>query len=639
MPEEHAQRVLKKRSRNGCRTCRKRHQKCDERKPTCFNCRLRGVECGGYKVTLGDFTAYSGVEGQMVSRVRRDSECTGVENGGEIGGEGEGDARVATSVDTPRTESTSEGGVDYHQLQLQMQLQPPVLADLGGFHELEGGGLTPGILESLEMDPGRLSIPPLDFDALGGWSPEGYRAGEDETPTEIEHAGQVQDLELALFDPTPEPVIHATPRDPFDQYLFTYYMDTLYLRLYPIKLDQNPYRVVYGSLATESEPLLKVIMLASASHLAKQGKLPAFAISHYRTAVQDSFRNALSSKKEDSWVLGATVLLSIVLDIIGTSIDTWSSKLIGCRRLLEGAVRSSAATQQQTPVGLQCLLVQYNWAVTMGKAMLKGTVPADVIDELRCVDEGSADRTTGAGTGTDLNPTPPTPTLDLDLSKHQSHWWDNLPDYEMHLLLREATDYAVTVDRLRTEITTTTPSTTTPTSQSQSQSQSQSPPLDTLLNLMPHIADLTHRIKTWSPQTSSIRPEYSASITHFNAVWRAGMLCFVHSEIYALGAADSRIQDCVADALAALAELSWLQACLFPFFMVAVHARAEGARAVFVAKLEEMHRMLGFQGPLEVVAVLKAVWGKVDPDVGGGSRRVEWRGVVRELGMELNILL
>jgi hypothetical protein len=191
-------------------------------------------------------------------------------------------------------------------------------------------------------------------------------------------------------------------------------MDTLYLRLYPIKLDQNPYRVVYGSLATESEPLLKVIMLASASHLAKQGKLPAFAIQHYRTAVQDSFRDALSTNKEDSWVLGATVLLSIVLDvgcsslhcirwyhlehecvlmswkqIIGTSIDTWSAKLIGCRRLLEGALRTSAA-QQQTPVGLQCLLVQYNWAVTMGRAMLKGSVAADVIDELRCIDEGES---------------------------------------------------------------------------------------------------------------------------------------------------------------------------------------------------------------------------------------------------------
>ncbi|KAL3471503.1 fungal-specific transcription factor domain-containing protein [Aspergillus californicus] len=581
MPEEYAQRVLKKRSRNGCRTCRKRHQKCDERKPTCWNCRLRGVECEGYKVTLGEFTSYSGIEGQMVSRVRRDSECSGIEPD-----------RMHTNAGWPQTHSLPEQS-------------PPVLADLGGEN------LTPGILETLEMDPGRLSISPLDFAALGDWSPGGCRASENEA----ENTERVEDLDIALFGPNIEPVIYSTPRDPFDQYLFTYYMDTLYLRLYPIKLDQNPYRVVYGSLATESEPLLKVIMLASASHLAKQGKLPAFAIAHYRTAVQDSFRNALSSKKEDMWVLGATVLLSVVLDIIGTSIDTWSAKLIGCRRLLEGAVRTSA-TQQQTPVGLQCLLVQYNWAVTMGKAMLKGSVPADLIDELRCIDEA------------DGNPNPDH-TFDLDLSKHQSHWWDNLPDYEMHLLLREATDYAITVDRLTSQMTN--PSTTTPTQTATA--------IDTLLQLMPHVADLTRRIETWSPQPPSIRPEYSASITHFNSVWRAGMLCFVYSEIYALGAGDARIQACVSSALVALQELSWLQACLFPFFMVAVHARGDDARAVFKGKLVEMHSRLGFQGPLDVVQVLKGVWERVDRTQGENGGRVEWRSVVRELGMELNILL
>jgi hypothetical protein len=195
----------------------------------------------------------------------------------------------------------------------------------------------------------------------------------------------------------------------------------------------------------------------------------------------------------------------------------------------------------------------------------------------------------------------------------------------MHLLLREATDYAVTVDRLRTAITAT--ATTPPASTT----------IDSLLQLMPHIADLIHRIESWSPQPPSIRPEYSASITHFNSVWRAGMLCFVYSEIYALDARDPRIQACVETALAALGELSWLQACLFPFFMVAVHALGDGARGGFVGKLVEMHAQLGFQGPLDVVAVLRGVWERVDGDVGGG--RVEWRSVVRGLGMELNILL
>lgn len=53
----------------GCCTCRKRHQKCDETKPECWNCRLRGVECGGYGIKLTEFTAHSGRDGQMVSKM------------------------------------------------------------------------------------------------------------------------------------------------------------------------------------------------------------------------------------------------------------------------------------------------------------------------------------------------------------------------------------------------------------------------------------------------------------------------------------------------------------------------------------------------------------------------------------------
>jgi hypothetical protein len=71
--------------------------------------------------------------------------------------------------------------------------------------------------------------------------------------------------------------------------------------------------------------------------------------------------------------------------------------------------------------------------------------------------------------------------------------------------------------------------------------------------------------------------------------------------------------------------------------MVAVHARGDEARGIFVGKLVEMHSRLGFQGPLDVVGVLRGVWERVDRDAGGG--RLDWRNVVRELRMELNILL
>ena len=55
-------------------------------------------------------------------------------------------------------------------------------------------------------------------------------------------------------------------------------------------------------------------MLASALHLSKLGRLPKFAIQHYRKAVQESFRDAVM-KDGEAWGLGATVLLSVVSDV------------------------------------------------------------------------------------------------------------------------------------------------------------------------------------------------------------------------------------------------------------------------------------------------------------------------------------
>ncbi|CAH0003371.1 unnamed protein product [Clonostachys byssicola] len=40
------------RSRNGCATCKKRHRKCDEAKPTCYECEENGLQCEGYQVKL-----------------------------------------------------------------------------------------------------------------------------------------------------------------------------------------------------------------------------------------------------------------------------------------------------------------------------------------------------------------------------------------------------------------------------------------------------------------------------------------------------------------------------------------------------------------------------------------------------------
>lgn len=45
-------RIIKRRTRTGCLTCRKRRIKCDERKPHCFNCERSKKVCLGYETTI-----------------------------------------------------------------------------------------------------------------------------------------------------------------------------------------------------------------------------------------------------------------------------------------------------------------------------------------------------------------------------------------------------------------------------------------------------------------------------------------------------------------------------------------------------------------------------------------------------------
>ncbi|PYI07171.1 hypothetical protein BO78DRAFT_444405 [Aspergillus sclerotiicarbonarius CBS 121057] len=548
MPTNNRSHNFGKRSRSGCWTCRRRHQKCDERKPACWNCRLRGVECGGYGIALGDFTAYSGRKGQMVSRIRRD----GPADGDPADRNGQPQINIANDV-----------------------LVHPVSPSQTSESVSPGDPVTSFDCSSLAIIP----------DVIQTWPGEDNRVVEQD---------QGLSPQMAMFINELAP--RTPPSDPFDQRLYSHYMDILALRLYPVKLDQNPYRVVYGTLATESRPLHKAILFASALHLSKLGQLPNFAIKPYRVAMRDSFRDALT-REDESWALGATVLLSVIFDVIGTGLDSWSSKLIGCRRLLERALLKSSG---QVHAGLRCVLLQYNWAVTMGRTLVKGILPAAVFEELKCID--------GASSALDRV------VEDIQMASHQSHWWDNLPDYRMHLFLREATEYSITVDRLKA----------TPNS------------MDELLELMPHVTELINKIRNWQSDVSAVDPEYMNSIQHFNEIWRQGMLCYAYSDIYGLASSHCYIQSCVEASLEPFRKLTWFQACLFPVFMIAVHCQTDEARACFEAGLTRMHTSLAFQGPLSVTLTLKRVWEYLDNDETGKAR---WRDIITNLGMELNILL
>uniref|UniRef100_L2FYG6 Uncharacterized protein n=1 Tax=Colletotrichum fructicola (strain Nara gc5) TaxID=1213859 RepID=L2FYG6_COLFN len=374
-------------------------------------------------------------------------------------------------------------------------------------------------------------------------------------------------------------------------------LDNLASRLLPVvEPYRNPYKTVYGALARGSRPLRNAILFASTLHLTKLGDLPHDTIKTYRADMRDSFREALQAD-EEIWSLGATVLLSIIFDVTGTGMDSWSSKLVGCRRLLEqGLSRSKGQVSSE----MKCVQIQYNWMSTMGRTLLLGTQQLQMMDDLAPLEI--------------LPIQEPRFNTIPDLMVQQHHWWANMPDYIMHILLREVADLSIAVHNVK----------------------SQPDSTEQLLQMMPEVADVVRKIEGWQPGVASVTPGYMDDTQHFNSIWKQGMLCYVYHEIYGLSSSSSWIQACVEVSLVAFEKLSWLQACLWPAFMIAIHAQTETARSTCENAFKKMHSTLGFTAPLSIVLVLQSLWGTFDSD---GSGTAKWRTVMENLGMELNILL
>ncbi|EWZ33047.1 hypothetical protein FOZG_14543 [Fusarium oxysporum Fo47] len=344
------------------------------------------------------------------------------------------------------------------------------------------------------------------------------------------------------------PSVPSSIPDPFDDYLFCHYMQNLSLCLYPMRPDCNPYRDIYGDLAVRSHPLRNTILFASASHLVNLGRLPKFALQPYRKAMRVAFREGIAIET-DLEGLAATALLSVVFDVIDTGLDTWSTRLLGCRRLLRNAIDKSNGTNGRF---LQCMIVQYNWAATMSRTLLRDVVSQEILDEI--------------GTAIQV----PGPDMEVESTQGariQSLWWHNLPDHTMHLMFREVTDLAAQVHQMKASRNS----------------------VDDTLKLMAQAGELVRSLENWTPDVSMVDLEYTDSVEHFNAIWQLGLLCFIHHEIYTLDSIDPRIQKYVAMAIEPLRKLSWLQACLFPLFMLAVHAQTSESRSAIEDSLNSAY--------------------------------------------------
>ena len=84
--------------------------------------------------------------------------------------------------------------------------------------------------------------------------------------------------------------------------------------LYPVGPTRNPYKLVYGKLASTCPPLRATILGASALHLSGMGQLPPGVVSLYRDALRASFHSAARSTKQAE-TLAAALLLSISVEV------------------------------------------------------------------------------------------------------------------------------------------------------------------------------------------------------------------------------------------------------------------------------------------------------------------------------------
>ncbi|ENH71588.1 hypothetical protein FOC1_g10007826 [Fusarium oxysporum f. sp. cubense race 1] len=71
MPPQQSSQGRVARSRGGCVTCRSKHAKCDEAKPTCKSCAARGQKCGGYRLDVRWSTKHEKRTRQPQSRPRQ----------------------------------------------------------------------------------------------------------------------------------------------------------------------------------------------------------------------------------------------------------------------------------------------------------------------------------------------------------------------------------------------------------------------------------------------------------------------------------------------------------------------------------------------------------------------------------------
>ncbi|KAM6522916.1 hypothetical protein FALCPG4_012529 [Fusarium falciforme] len=172
---------------------------------------------------------------------------------------------------------------------------------------------------------------------------------------------------------------------PFDTYLFSHFFSVLAPGFYPVAPHHNPFKLVYGKLASICPPLRATILGASALHLGGMSQLPPGVVSLYRDASRVSFSTAVKSRRRTE-ALAATILLSIIADVrfqlfslntltaayqnrqsIGSGTACWTSKLGLVRSLLQD--KAVTPPSPDSAIVMSFLHLHFSWMTAIARTV------------------------------------------------------------------------------------------------------------------------------------------------------------------------------------------------------------------------------------------------------------------------------
>ncbi|KAI8649008.1 hypothetical protein NCS55_01474200 [Fusarium keratoplasticum] len=341
-----------------------------------------------------------------------------------------------------------------------------------------------GSMETINTDQVTHGTHHLDVDVLQ----DGFALTEEDRP-ELPTSENANSRASLSAQPTQGPQLDSFD---FNSLLLQHFFNVLAPNFCPAHPHHNPYTTVYGTLAFVFRPLRNAVLKAAALHLHHSGQLTLDLSTRFHDHATASAKGAGSTALQGV-PKAATIMLSILCEIIGSSSRGWISKLIQARELLAG----SNFHDEHAPE-LQFLRLHFNWMVAISWSMRSSVVPSGEMLQLKFIAEDERPKNR--------------------LSRDQVDWFCNLPDYRLSAIFWDATRLS---RRLYNEV-------------AQNSHISQ--------QLMPDVADLIHRINIYYPGSSDATSSHSSYSNMVNSGWRNGILCYIYSDICLLPSSDARIQ-------------------------------------------------------------------------------------------------